>query len=385
MARMKPIVVENKLALEIAGKVKAICGEYIKNENAVTGAPAIIKENKNNIKIFLKGLACRMALPDELKKEMESIESLIVIEKSIKDLFKNSSDKSFRHLYKSKTLEALALLDQTYDGIAQPARLMQFPPRVATFMTEIEKVLTKKYEENNVTINGIFNEIQSFVGKPENLVGELKNKVITWQRYVNDFKNKVNECWNKGNFPQGILTACAKEMSADINNDYGIALGEISSIQTVLSNMMGNNNNNNEDKVNNVKYIKSLNENLPEKINSNIIGYITNLANICGRIEDPEYSNQFKATSSQKILDEVLAYLKKELKNYNPETDKPALENAEKFYKWANGIRSEFLVDEKVPDKKIVECYRNMTICLNSVKDSLTVGKELGKILDKKG
>lgn len=381
MARMKPIVVENKLALEIAGKVKAICGEYIDNENAVTGAPEIIKGNENNIKIFLKGLACRMAWPDELTKKMESIESLIVIEKnkSIKDLFKN---KSFRHLYKSKNPEASALLNEGSE-IAQPIRLMQFPPRVGLFMKEIEKVLTKEYEKDNVTINGVFKEIQGFVGKPENLVGKLKNKVKTWQGYVEDFKAKVNKCWEQGNFPQGILTACAKEMGADINNDYGSALGEISSIQIVLSNMMKNHNN--ENKVNNVKYVKSLNKDLPEKINSNIIGYITNVENICGRIEDPKYRNQFKEPSSQEILDEVLAYLKKELKNYKPETDKPALENAEKFDKWANGIRSEFLVDEKVADSKIVECYRNMTNCLSSVKDSLTVGKALGKILDKKG
>ena len=101
MARMKPIIVENKLALEIADKVIAICNEYIKSEDAVTGAPEIIKGNENNIKIFLKGLACKMARPDELKKEMESIKSLIVIKenKSIKDLFKNLPiDKSFRYL-----------------------------------------------------------------------------------------------------------------------------------------------------------------------------------------------------------------------------------------------------------------------------------------------
>lgn len=378
MARMKPIIVENKLALEIAGKVKAICGKYIENENAVTGAPEIIKGNENNIKIFLKGLACRMAWPDELTKEMESIESIIDIEKnkSIKGLLKSLFiNKSFRHLYKSKKPEARALLNEE-PKLAQPIRLMQSPPRVELFMNEIEKVLTKKYEESNGTINGVFNEIQG-------LVGESQDDAGTWQGYVEDFKTKVNICWKQGNFPQGILTACAKEMGADINNNYSSALGEITSIQKVLTNMM--NNNNNEKKVNNAEYAKSLNKDLSEKINSNIIGYITNVENICGRIEDTKYRSQFKELSSKYILNEVLAYLKKELKNYNPETDKPALENAEKFDEWANGILSEFLVDEKVADSKIVECYRNMTNCLSSVKDSLTVGKALGKILDKKG
>lgn len=380
MARMKPIIVENKLALEIADKVIAICNEYIKSEDAVTGAPEIIKGNENNIKNFLKGLACKMARPDELKKEMESIKSLIVIKenKSIKDLFKNLPiDKSFRYLYKSKKPEASALLNKDPD-LAQPILLMQFPPRVGLLMKEIEKVLTKEYEKDNVTINGVFKEIQGFVGKPENLVEELKNKVKTWQGYVEDFKAKVNECWEQGNFPQGILTACAKEMGTDINNNYSSALGEITSIQKVLTNMM---NNNNKKKVNNAEYAKSLNKNLPEKINSNIREYITNVENICNRISDPEYRSQFKETSSQEILDEVLAYLKKELKNYKLETDKPALENAEKFDEWANGIRSEFLVDEEVADRKIVACYRDMAICLSSVEDSLTVGKALEKIL----
>ncbi len=388
MARMKPIIVENKLALEIADKVIAICNKYIKSENAVTGAPEIIKGNENNIKIFLKGLACKMARPVELTKEMESIKSLIVIEKnksikdlfknkSIKDLFKNSSiDKSFRHLYKSKKPEALALLNKE-PKLAEPILLMQFPPRVGLFMNEIEKVLKTKYEENEETeknikiINGVFKEIQGFVEKSQDGAG-------TWQGYVEDFKAKVNKCWEQGDFPQGILTACAKEMGTDMNNNYGSALGEISSIQIVLSNMM---NNNNEKKVNNAEYAKSLKKNLPKKINSNIREYITNVENICNRINDSEYRSQFKETSSQEILDEVLAYLKKELKNYKLETNKPALENAEKFDEWANGIRSEFLIDEKVADSKIVACYRNMTNCLSSVKDSLTVGKALGKIL----
>lgn len=377
MENMEPRIVENKLALEIAGKVKAICGKYIENENAVTGAPEIIKGNENNIKIFLKGLACRMAWPDELTKEMESIESIIDIEKnkSIKGLLKSLFiNKSFRHLYKSKKPEARALLNEE-PKLAQPIRLMQSPPRVKLFMNEIEKVLTKKYEESNGTINGVFNEIQG-------LVGESQDDAGTWQGYVEDFKTKVNICWKQGNFPQGILTACAKEMGADINNNYSSALGEIISIQKVLTNMM---NNNNEKKVNNAEYAKSLNKDLSEKINSNIIGYITNVENICGRIEDTKYHSQFKEPSSKYILNEVLAYLKKELKNYNPETDKPALENGKKFDEWANGILSEFLVDEKVADSKIVECYRNMTNCLSSVKDSLTVGKALGKILDKKG
>ncbi len=375
MARMKPIIVENKLALEIAGKVKAICGEYIKNENAVTGAPEITKGNENNIKIFLKGLACKMARPVELTKEMESIESIIDIEKnkSIKGLLKSLFiNKSFRHLYKSKKPEALALLNEGSE-IAQPIFLMQFPPRVSLFMNEIEKVLKTEYEKDNKIINGVFEEIQGFVEKS-------KNNVKTWQGYVDKFKTKVNECWEQGNFPQGILTACAKEMCADINNNYSSALGEITSIQIVLSNMM----NNNKNEVNNVKYVKSLNKDLPEKINSNIIGYITNVENICGRIEDPKYRSQFKETSSQKILNEVLAYLKEELKNYEPETNEPALKNAEKFYKWANGIRSEFLIDEKVADSKIVACYRKMVNCLSSVEDSLTVGKTLDKILNKK-
>lgn len=355
----------NKLALEIADKVIAICNEYINSENAVTGAPEIIKGNENNIKIFLKGLACKMARPDELKKETEYI--------------KNLMDKNyyFKDLYKSKKPEAHALLNKE-PKLAQPILLMQFPPRVGLFMKEIEKVLTKEYEKDNVTINGVFKEIQGFVGKPENLVEELKNKVKTWQGYVEDFKAKVNECWEQGNFPQGILTACAKEMGTDINNNYSSALGEITSIQKVLTNMM---NNNNKKKVNNAEYAKSLNKNLPEKINSNIREYITNVENICNRISDPEYRSQFKETSSQEILDEVFAYLKKELKNYKLETDKPALENAEKFDEWANGIRSEFLVDEEVADRKIVACYRDMAICLSSVEDSLTVGKALEKIL----
>ena len=347
----------NKLALEIAVKVIKICDEYIKGENAVTGVPEIIRGNENNIKIFLKGLACRMSRPDELKKETEYI--------------KNLMDKNyyFKDLYKLKEKEAHALLNRE-PTLAQPILLMQFPPRVCLFMNEIEKVLTKKYEENNVTINGVFKEIQGFVGKSQN---DLK----TWQGYVEDFKAKINECWKRGNFPKGILTACAKEIGTDINNNYGNALGEISSIQKMLSDMIDNN----KSEVSSVEYAESLNKDLPEKINSNIEKYITNLKNICNRINDPEYYNQFNSPINKKIVNEVRDYLEGELKKYEPDNNKTALENGKEFDEWAEGIRSQLVIDEKVVDGKIVAGYRKMVNCLSLVKGSLNVGKTLEKIL----
>lgn len=352
----------DKLALKIADEVIKVCNGYIGFENGAleVGVPEITEKNKKNLKIFLRGLACRMAMPAQLKEEMVRIKQLM---KS------KEKPKHFKDLYKLANEDARALMDGAgaigaSGMIAEPIYLTQYPLKLKDFMKNVEKQLETTYQEEKEG-----KQIDWIIGEIKNSVSKSKDKVEIWNEYLEKFREEI-----KGKYrsytPKGILETCAKEISDNLASDYSGYLNRIKFMQEKIA-----------DELNKYKEEpKYTDEELPEKIDYCIEKYIENLKNIIDKIQKESEYYKLLNLESQYNVNLVCEFLNKNLEKCTEIPQEPYLEKAQKFLRCAEYINSGLIVGNKA-DKEIKNWYNRMNFYCNELSRVLNSGRKSRNIV----
>lgn len=367
----------DELSLKIADEVIRVCDEYLNFEKIVRGAgvPEEISENnKDNVRLFLRGLAYRMAQPAEVRKKMVYIKELIENKKK---------PEHFKDLYKLRNEHAYALLDDTTSlgtksNPAQPIFLIQYPLKLVDLMKRVDKELYKKIEveidgkpvetevkNNNYDEQKEGTQIGYIISEIKDVVNNSKDNADVWNGYLDKFEEKIKDEYRLKS-PKGILGTYMDEIGTDINTSYGDYFSSIGSKQNKIL-----------DEVKKYKYDKDIeytDKELQEKVDYFIKKYIENSENIIDKIKKGSKYYERLNQEDQGMADQICEFLNKNLEKYIQNSKKYNIKDVQNFLNCAIYIDSELIV-EKNADKEIQNWYYDMKHYYIAILNILTSKK----------
>lgn len=362
----------DKLSLEIADEVIRVCDIFINGGKVARGVGVPeeikkseeikeseeIKKNKEKIKIFLTGLAYRLADASVLREKMVEFKELINKKQNhFKDLCKlgDGNGRDDDVVLVRVLLYNKAFIGAEKESFRSPISLQSYPLKLHLMMKEIKEGSDKK---DDTLIKTKFNEIRD-------VAGISSNKDAEWSNLIKEFEMNVEKNVYSSEFME-VLVNCAQEASKVAEKSCSFYLNRIISMQSVLRYMMENNKYNKE-----IIYSES-----KEAIPENVKEYKEYVESIIGKIKKGSKYYKRLSEEDQNMACRICKFLNENLKKCNNSEDK------NEFLKYASYINSELIVENSA-DEEIRDWYESMKACCTELSKALELKKCL-KIYEEK-
>lgn len=339
---------QNKLAQEIAKKVIDVCNSY---DKFLTEAEKI-DFNKgitdDNLKTFLKGLACGMTKTNDLKSRMETFTNS---KKNIGALYnlKDQSEKQIAEILVGTSTDVSTIY------------LMQYVTKMPLLIKELVKGVEKKVKQTEDTI-------------ADKVKNEILKKIEEAHENVTEFSKRLNSIHEKIKSDKALgekLIECANNVGKELQNEFSETLNQISAEQKILKEMCDGENTGSIEK----KTRDLLKENREE--------YKNHLNTILSYVKQCSESGEYTA-DAQKEFEKVRDFLEKKYNKLFPENFDSNSENwVQDFLNDAGEIRNKLVIENDC-DQKIKQEYGNMDSCFTKSRQLLIQLEELNQIKNRK-
>lgn len=339
---------QNKLAQEIEKKVIDVCNSY---DKFLTEAEKI-DFNKgitdDNLKTFLKGLACGMTKTNDLKSRMETFTNS---KKNIGALC-NSKDQSEKQI-------AEILVGTSKD--VSTIYLMQYVTKMPLLIRELVEGVEKKVKQTEYTIaDKVKNEILK-------KIEEAHKNVTEFSKRLNSIHEKIksDKAWGKE------LIECANNVGQELQNEFSETLNQISAEQEILKEMCDG------------KNTGSIEKETRDLLKKNREEYKNHLNTILSYAKQCSESGEYTA-DAQKEFEKVRDFLEKKYNKLFPENFDSNSENwVQDFLNDAGEIRNKLVIENDCA-QKIKQEYGNMDSCFTNSRQLLIQLEELNQIKNRK-